>query len=239
MVDRSPRPADDSTTAQRHLQPWRVAGFGLLALGLLMVLLVACVLWIPRWLYPSLSEADLQDVSDAARVQELKGDRLKLQNDARTALLQGLGGLLVLTGAAIGASVTLRQVRATREQITEAATASAKQFALSEQGQFTDRYTKAIDQLDAKKALAVRLGGLYALERIAHDSPRDRATIAEVLCAYARTAPARNRLLVARTTLTHPSPIALRSGHRPLGRCPWRYALRMCKLWWCRARVPP
>lgn len=35
----------------------------------------------------------------------------------------------------------------------------------------------------------MRLGGLYALERIARDSRDDRVTIAEVLCAYARTAP--------------------------------------------------
>jgi hypothetical protein len=59
---------------------------------------------------------------------------------------------------------------------------------LSEQGQVTDRYTKAIDQLDKSKTLAVKLGALYELERIAHDSPQDRRRIAEVLCAYARTA---------------------------------------------------
>jgi Pentapeptide repeats (9 copies)/Pentapeptide repeats (8 copies) len=194
MVDRPPPPADDDNAKahQRRRFAWRLAGAGLLALGLLVVLLLACVLWTPKWLYPSLTEADLQKVSDAANVQELKGARLKLQNDARTALLQGLGGLLVLIGAGIGASVTLRQVRATRDQITETATASRNQLKLSEQGQVTDRYTKAIDQLDDKKALAVRLGGLYALERIAHDSPDDRATIAEVLCAYARTAPRPN-----------------------------------------------
>ena len=93
-----------------------------------------------------------------------------------------MGALVVLTGAAVGASVTLRQIR-------ETATASRNQLKLSEQGQFTDRFTKAIDQLDNKKALAVRLGGLYALERIARDSPPDRATIAEVLCTYARSAP--------------------------------------------------
>jgi hypothetical protein len=32
----------------------------------------------------------------------------------------------------------------------------------------------------------VRLGGTYALERIARDSPPDRATIEEVLTAYLR-----------------------------------------------------
>jgi hypothetical protein len=87
--------------------------------------------------------------------------------------------------------VTLRQVQASRDQIAETATANRKQRKLTERGQVTDRYTKAIDQLDSK-ALAVRLGGLYALERIAHDSPDDRPMIAEVLSAYARTAPRPN-----------------------------------------------
>ena len=32
----------------------------------------------------------------------------------------------------------------------------------------------------------MRLGGIYALERIARDSPGDRATIGEVLTAYLR-----------------------------------------------------
>lgn len=35
---------------------------------------------------------------------------------------------------------------------------------LTRQGQVTDRYTKAIDQLGADK-LDVRIGGIYALER--------------------------------------------------------------------------
>jgi Pentapeptide repeats (8 copies) len=202
MVEPQPQRADDDNAKaqQQRRLGWRPAGAGLVAVGVLVVLLLACVLWIPRWLYPSLTEADLQGVSNSATAEELKGARLKLQNDARTTLLQGLGALLVLTGAAIGASMTLRQVRATRDQITETAKASHDQLKLnydqlelSEQGQVTDRYTKAIDQLDDAKALAVRLGGLYALERIAHDSPDDRATIAEVLCAYARTAPRKER----------------------------------------------
>lgn len=155
-----------------------------------VVLAATFVAWLvlsaPRLLVPAASDASLRDVADPAKRHELQDNRLKLQNDVRTALL-------VLSGAAIGASVTLRQVRATRDQITQTATANRNQLKLSEQGQVTDRYTKAIDQLDDKKALAVRLGGLYALERIAHDSPADRATIAEVLCAYVRTAPVRNR----------------------------------------------
>ncbi len=49
----------------------------------------------------------------------------------------------------------------------------------------TDRYTRAIEQLGSANS-AVRLGALYALEALAHDSPGDRAAIAEVICAYVR-----------------------------------------------------
>jgi hypothetical protein len=50
----------------------------------------------------------------------------------------------------------------------------------------TDLYTKAIEQLGNEKSLEVRLGGIYALERIARDSKKDHWTIMEVLTAYVR-----------------------------------------------------
>src|SRR5215204_2980857 len=55
--------------------------------------------------------------------------------------------------------------------------------------QVTERFTQAIDQLGAtddkgKRKLEIRLGGIYALERIARDSPkRDYSTVMEVLTA--------------------------------------------------------
>ena len=49
----------------------------------------------------------------------------------------------------------------------------------------TDLYTKAVDQLGSEKA-PVRLGGLYALERLAQDNPNHRQTIVNVICAYLR-----------------------------------------------------
>src|SRR5205085_43814 len=80
-----------------------------------------------------------------------------------------------------------------------------QQLITTQEGQITDRFTKAIDQLgksdspssdepETKKGLtpsresllAVRLGGIYALERIARDSPRDHWQIMEVLTAYVR-----------------------------------------------------
>jgi hypothetical protein len=58
-------------------------------------------------------------------------------------------------------------------------------FRLGEQGHVTDRYTKAIEQLGSDK-LDIRLGGIYALERIARDSARDHSTVMEVLAAFVR-----------------------------------------------------
>ncbi|MFG3255268.1 pentapeptide repeat-containing protein [Streptomyces sp. NPDC048172] len=57
---------------------------------------------------------------------------------------------------------------------------------LSKEGQITDRYTAAVENLGDKK-VDVRLGGVYALQRIMQDSTRDHTTIANVLSAYART----------------------------------------------------
>jgi hypothetical protein len=41
---------------------------------------------------------------------------------------------------------------------------TVRTYRLTQQGQITDRYTKAIEQLGAEK-LEVRLGGIYALGR--------------------------------------------------------------------------
>lgn len=60
-----------------------------------------------------------------------------------------------------------------------------KAHALSEQGQVTDRYTKAITQLASDKE-SERIGGIYALERIMADSARDHPTVVEVLAAFVR-----------------------------------------------------
>jgi hypothetical protein len=87
----------------------------------------------------------------------------KVQNDVRGTLLQGLAGLALL----VGLFLTYRQLVTSRE------------------GQITERYTRAIEQLGSEQ-LDVRLGGIYALERIARDSQRDERTISEVLSAFVR-----------------------------------------------------
>src|SRR5262249_33773020 len=49
----------------------------------------------------------------------------------------------------------------------------------------TELYIKAVDQLGSDRA-AVRLGGLYALERLGQNNPDHRQTVVDVLCAYLR-----------------------------------------------------
>ncbi|MBP1823230.1 pentapeptide repeat-containing protein [Mycobacterium sp. OAE908] len=61
-----------------------------------------------------------------------------------------------------------------------------KQYNLSEQGQVTERFTRAVEQLGSDK-VDIRLGGIYSLERLARDSREDRSVILEVLSAYIRT----------------------------------------------------
>jgi hypothetical protein len=58
-----------------------------------------------------------------------------------------------------------------------------KNHEIAREGQITDRFTKAIAQLGEQgpEKLAVRLGGIYALERIARDSERDHWPMMEVL----------------------------------------------------------
>jgi len=66
-----------------------------------------------------------------------------------------------------------------------------KRVNVSQEGQITERFTRAIDHLGSDK-LQIRLGGIYALERIAQDSPKDHWPIMEVLTAYVReNAPAK------------------------------------------------
>ena len=63
---------------------------------------------------------------------------------------------------------------------------TARTYSLAREGHITDRYSKAVEHLGDVEKLDVRLGGIYALERIARDSKRDQAAITEILAAFVR-----------------------------------------------------
>src|SRR5215217_5201757 len=96
-------------------------------------------------------------------------ERPALVNEYRRTWAQIIGGF----GLLLGLYFTWRRVEISQDQ------------------QVTERFTRAIDQLGATdstggKQLETRLGGIYALERIARDSEKDRGPIAEILTAYVR-----------------------------------------------------
>ena len=59
-------------------------------------------------------------------------------------------------------------------------------YRLNRDGQITSQFSRAIRHLAYTNALEVRLGGIFALERIAQDSAKDHSPIMEVLTAYVR-----------------------------------------------------
>jgi Pentapeptide repeats (8 copies) len=62
---------------------------------------------------------------------------------------------------------------------------TARTFGLNRQGQITERFTRAVEQLGHEE-VEVRLGGIYALERIARESPADHGPVMEILSAHVR-----------------------------------------------------
>jgi uncharacterized protein YjbI with pentapeptide repeats len=97
-------------------------------------------------------------------------ERAKQVTEERRSLL----ALLAAVGAAIGLYYTHLRHQLDRDSSQ-----------LSRDSNFTDRYTKAVEQL-GHDSPDVQLGGIYALERIALDSVRDRGVISEVLSAFIR-----------------------------------------------------
>jgi uncharacterized protein YjbI with pentapeptide repeats len=86
-------------------------------------------------------------------------------------ILAGLGAILLIYAA-----------------IRQAQTASSRHEAQTKadlQRRITESFSKAIEQLGSDK-LEVRLGGIYALERISQESSRDYWTVMENLTAFVR-----------------------------------------------------
>ena len=107
--------------------------------------------------------------------------RLQLQNGVRTTLLQGIGGLVVL----LGAYLTWRQLDISRRQLRQSLEASTAQLELSRQGQITEQFSRATDQLGHDRP-GVRVAAIYTLERIAAMSPELQDSVQQLLSAYVR-----------------------------------------------------
>ena len=89
----------------------------------------------------------------------------------RSGILTAIAGLLAFTGVMLSLQETRRANDRTDARIRDA--------------QVSERYTRTIDQLGSP-SLDVRLGSVYALGRLARDSPDDQAVIVDVLSAFVR-----------------------------------------------------
>jgi Pentapeptide repeats (8 copies) len=163
---------------KQHLQRW--------ALWLSVAIPVAAaVIYLLIWFGPDvIARHDVGHITGSARALDLQ----KARDAARGRLLTlGAGlfaaGALIFTGRNYG--LARRQLELSRQTMALAEQGQQRTLELTEQGQVTDRYTKAIEQLGSNK-LDVRIGGIYALERIARDSPADHPTVMEVLAAFVR-----------------------------------------------------
>jgi hypothetical protein len=115
-----------------------------------------------------------------ADIQDPK-DRVATESGFRQTLVQMVGGAALLGGLYFTAGTLWTSQETLR--------INQKTLETTQQGQITDRFTKAIEQLGDKDRLMVRLGGIYALERIARDSERDHLAVMEVLTAFLRENP--------------------------------------------------
>ena len=110
-------------------------------------------------------------------------ERANLENQYRITLTQTFGGIAILYGVYQGwkrITIAENDLKATQENLE-----------VSREGQITERFTRAVDQLGAidqfgNPAIEIRLGGIYALERIAKESRKDYGPIMEILTTYVR-----------------------------------------------------
>lgn len=145
---------------------------------LAIAVVAVCVFVLPNLLVPT------EATTSPERLVELR-------NGVRSTLIQALGGLLLFLGAV----------------------AAWQQLQMAHAGHITERYARAIEQLgavgsDGREKIDVQLGGIFALERLARDSPRDQPTIMEVLAAFVR-----HRASRAHTDTPEPVPTNVDAGN--------------------------
>src|SRR3954447_6514160 len=97
-------------------------------------------------------------------------DRFEAENEARKTIAQVVGGLFFL----LTLYFTWRSAEISRAQLD-----------VARDIEFTDRFEKATSHLGSDQ-VAVRIGAIYALERIAYDSAKDHWRVMEILAAYIR-----------------------------------------------------
>ncbi|WP_155373748.1 pentapeptide repeat-containing protein [Catellatospora vulcania] len=140
-------------------------------------------MWSLAHLAPAPNQAQNQALTQAAAQAEAQAEAEAIKTG-----LTAAGG----TGAALALLLAVRRQRATELGLTlqDADLALRERSAAATEAdaaesRITELYLKAVEQLGSDKA-AVRLGAMYALERVAQDNAPHRQTVLDVMCAYLR-----------------------------------------------------
>ncbi|MFI6028006.1 pentapeptide repeat-containing protein [Amycolatopsis magusensis] len=106
--------------------------------------------------------------------------------------IRAVGTIVLGAGGAIGLLLAARRQQTAEQDLVEKRRDLAHKEHIQQHNEddaserrITELYAKAVEQLGSDKA-PVRLGGLYALERLAQNTSSQRHTVVNVLCAYLR-----------------------------------------------------
>ncbi len=154
-----------------------------------LIVSVCAPLWVPGilagWTYPGdHGEWTYQGDAAQATYQGIHTDAFnKAAGEYRTAVLELCWGfiLIYVLSQAVRRARSAEELQKTLENT----------LALTREGQTTERMLKAAAQLAATdphgvKQVELRLGGIFALERIAKESPEDHQSVMAILSAYLR-----------------------------------------------------
>jgi uncharacterized protein YjbI with pentapeptide repeats len=154
--------------------PWYYWVIGGLILGALIVLISGLSYW-RLWVFHDWSELQQDPTADTKKKFDASLEIAKsIVSIAGTVTTFGGGIVLYLNF-----TVANKNVKVANENVVIA----NKNYELAESRLVAERFSKAVEQLGSDK-IEVRLGGIYALERIAYDSDRDHWTIMEVLTSF-------------------------------------------------------
>ncbi len=150
----------------------------IIGIPIVISLAVCAIIFIPQF----------QTANLAGRIANTRFDA---ENEARKTVLQIIAGLVVIVGVYLTWRRILSMemtVEVDRDRINLEHTKSSldrRKLIMDRDEQLTDRYAKAVGLFGSDNQ-TIRLGGIYALERVAKDSTPDYFPVMEVLTTSVR-----------------------------------------------------
>jgi hypothetical protein len=128
----------------------------------IVAIVIAVLALLAVWMLPKWCVRHLTSLSEK--------DRFECENESRKTIAQVIAGALLLAGLYF----TAQTLRVNQETLLA-----------TQERQVTEQYLRAVEQI-GHSSLQVRLGGIYALERVAAESPLYQPIVSDVLGAFVR-----------------------------------------------------